>query len=208
MGWICSLIIFIYGLLMAQNEGPVIETVPGTLRDISISDVKAKAEAGDLESMAVYGAALSQGAFGLAQDKKKSIAWFRRAAEKGSIEGASGLGWAFFEGEGVDQNYQDAAKWFLIAAEKGNPIAQERMGYLYFEGKGVPKDPTVAFEWYKKSANQGNEGGICGVGLCYMFGSGVAKNDQEALVWFKKAADRGDPIGKQYYELVKSQQKK
>jgi TPR repeat protein len=43
--------------------------------------------------------------------------------------------------------------------------------------------------------------------MCYLLGRGVEKNDQEALVWFKKAADRGDPIGKQFYELVKSQQK-
>ena len=81
------------------------------------------------------------------------------------------------------------------------------MGYLYSEGKGVPTEPGVALGWYKKSAEQGNEGGICGVGMCYLLGKGVEKNDQEALVWFKKAADRGDPIGKQFYELVKSQQK-
>jgi TPR repeat protein len=43
--------------------------------------------------------------------------------------------------------------------------------------------------------------------MCYLLGKGVEKNDQEALVWFKKAADRGDPIGRQFYELVKSHQK-
>ena len=193
--------------LIGQDGGPEIETVPSTLRDISIEEVKNKAEAGNPEAMATYGAALATGAFGLKQSQNESIRWFKMAAEKGSVDGASGLGWAYFNGEGIEQDYKEAAKWFLIAAEKGNPVAQERMGYLYYEGKGVPQESGVAFGWYKKSAEQGNEGGICGVAMCYLFGKGVEKNDQEALVWFKKAADRGDPIGKQFYELVKSQQK-
>ena len=201
-------IVFVCGFVVGQDEGPKIETIPGTFRDISITDVKTKAEAGDPEAMANYGAALADGAFGLTQNKPESITWFKKAAAKGSIEGASGLGWAFFNGEGVEQNYEEAAKWFLIAAEKGNPVAQERIGYLYSKGKGVPKEPAVAFAWYKKSAEQGNEGGMCGVGFSYLFGEGVSKNDQEALTWFKKAADRGDPLGKEFYELVKSHQKK
>ena len=193
--------------LIGQDGSPKIELVPNTLRDISIEEVKVKADAGNPEAMATYGAALATGAFGLKQSQSESIRWFKMAAEKGSSDGASGLGWAYFNGEGIEQDYKEAAKWFLIAAEKGNPVAQERMGYLYSEGKGVPTEPGVALGWYKKSAEQGNEGGICGVGMCYLLGKGVEKNDQEALVWFKKAADRGDPIGKQFYELVKSQQK-
>lgn len=203
----CSVIV-VWQIALGQDEGPKIETVPSTFRDISIKDVKAKADAGDPIAMANYGAALNEGAFGLVQNKSESIQWFKKAAEKGSVEGASGLGWAYFEGEGVEQNYQEAAKWFLIAAEKGNPVAQERMGYLYSKGKGVSKEPAVAFEWYKKSAEQGNEGGMCGVGFAYLLGEGVEKNDQEALTWFKKAADRGDPLGKQFYEMVKNQQKR
>lgn len=198
---------FFSGLLNGQDGGPKIELAPSSLRDISIEDVKANADAGNPEAMATYGAALATGAFGLKQSQSDSIRWLKMAAEKGSVDGASGLGWAYFNGEGIAQDYKEAAKWFLIAAEKGNPVAQERMGYLYSEGKGVPTEPGVALGWYKKSAEQGNEGGICGVGMCYLLGKGVEKNDQEALVWFKKAADRGDPIGKQFYELVKSQQK-
>jgi|GEM_PF-2036306 len=199
---------FIIGPAIGQDEGPKIETIPSTFRDISIDQIKAKADAGDPTAMASYGAALAEGGFGLTKNKIEAVQWFKKSAEKGGVEGASGLGWAYFEGEGVEQNYQEAAKWFLIAAEKGNPIAQERMGYLYSKGKGVSKEPAVAFEWYKKSAEQGNEGGMCGLGFSYLFGEGVEKNEQEALTWFKKAADRGDPLGKEFYEMVKSQHKK
>jgi uncharacterized protein len=183
------------------------ETVPGNIRDLSIDEIKAKAEAGNADAMAEYAAALGSGSLGLKCDAKESVVWFKKAALKGSGDGASGLGWAYFNGEGVAQDYKEAAKWFLIAAEKGDPIAQERMGYLYSKGLGVAHDVSASFSWYKKSAEQGNEGGICGLGLCYLNGEGVDKNIMEAMKLFKDAAERGDPIGQDLYKAASKDQR-
>ena len=119
---------FFSDYLIGQDGGPKIELVPNTLRDISIEEVKVKADAGNPEAMATYGAALATGAFGLKQSHSESIRWFKMAAEKGSSDGASGLGWAYFNGEGIEQDYKEAVKWHKKSAEQGVSAAQYALG--------------------------------------------------------------------------------
>jgi hypothetical protein len=78
-----------------------------------------------------------------------------KAAEQGDIDRQIELGYMYYEGRGVSQDYSEAAKWFLMAAEQGEAKAQYNMGDMYKEGEGVPQDYDEAAKWYLKAAKQG-----------------------------------------------------
>ena len=47
------------------------------------------------------------------------------SAEQGNVRAMSSLALAYFNGDGVEQNYEEAAKWFGLAAEKSLEKAKE-----------------------------------------------------------------------------------
>ena len=59
-------------------------------------------------------------------------------AEKGDADAQYSLGWAYKNGEGVQQDYAEAVKWFRKAAEQGNALAQNNLGFSYAQRPGRP----------------------------------------------------------------------
>ena len=49
------------------------------------------------------------------------------------------LGYAYRNGEGVEQDYVEAVSWFRLAAEQGNAGAQDNLGYAYRNGEVLSK---------------------------------------------------------------------
>jgi TPR repeat protein len=78
--------------------------------------------------------------------------WFRLAADQGNPRAEDRLGWIYFRGNGVPQDYTEAAKWFRRAADHGNLDAMTRLGNLYREGKGVRRDPDEGRRWINKAS--------------------------------------------------------
>src|SRR5258708_34225129 len=68
----------------------------------------------------------------------------------------SDLGFRYFKGQGVPQDYAEAVRWYRKAAEKGDAKAQYGLGFMYREGQGVPQDYAEAVRWYRKAADQGD----------------------------------------------------
>ena len=66
------------------------------------------------------------------------------------------LGFKYYIGKGVEQDYAKAFEWYLKSATQGNAEAQNNLGELYDKGKGVEQDSAKAFEWYLKAAEQGD----------------------------------------------------
>ena len=64
----------------------------------------------------------------------------------------SNLGYMYYHGLGVDQDYTEALKWNKKAAEQGHALAQNNLGNLYELGLGVDIDFTEAVKWYRKAA--------------------------------------------------------
>ena len=50
------------------------------------------------------------------------------------------LGKIYYEGYGVNQDYQEALKWFNKSAEAGELYGHKRLIDMYYEGTGVEKD--------------------------------------------------------------------
>ena len=102
------------------------------------------------------------------------------------------LGKRYYDGDGVEQNYQIAVEWYKKAAEQGYARAQYNLAQCYMFGRGVEKDERVAVEWYKKAAEQGIPEAQSNLGGCYDNGTGVEKDETKAVEWYKKAAEQRD----------------
>lgn len=91
-----------------------------------------------------------------AGDYIASSNWLIEAGRQGHAEAQSGVGQAFWFGEGVSQSYTEAVKWYRAAAEQGNVDAQFHLGEAYVSGRGVFQDHCKAAQWYRKAAALGN----------------------------------------------------
>lgn len=115
-----------------------------------------------------------------------------KSAQKGDPNAQVQLGWMYYKGKDVAQDYQEALKWFRKAAEHGDAKAQVALGGMYEVGKGVPQNKQQAVMWYQKAAEQGYSKAQYICGLMYFTGAGVSKDYKRALQWFVKASEQGD----------------
>ncbi|MBR0129312.1 MAG: sel1 repeat family protein, partial [Neisseriaceae bacterium] len=67
------------------------------------------------------------------------------------------LGNAYFNGNGVKQNYTQAAKLYEKACNNDEAQSCFNLAYLYHEGKGVKQNKSTAKEYFQKSCNLGNQ---------------------------------------------------
>lgn len=103
------------------------------------------------------------------------------------------IGYRYYLGEGVSQDFTKAADWFYQAAVQGNADAQFALGSLHQNGQGVPQNFVEAAAWYQKAAEQGHANGQYLIGLACREGSGVEKSLVESYKWLCLAAEQGDP---------------
>ena len=112
-------------------------------------------------------------------------------AEEGDANAQALLGFLYYRGSGVSQDYDQARKWFEKAAEQGDTFAQLGLGTIYSAGLGVDKDDAQAAKWYSIAAEQGNVGCQYRLGAMYSEGRGVEKCNIQAHKWLNLAAMRG-----------------
>ena len=73
--------------------------------------------------------------------------------ESGGAETQIKLGFLYYDGKGVLQNYASARKWFTFAAEQGNVSAQYYVSFIY--SMHVPQDLVYAYMWGDIAADNG-----------------------------------------------------
>lgn len=66
------------------------------------------------------------------------------------------LGYDYYLGHGISQDYAQAAIWWRKAAEQGYADAQNNLGVLYNSGKGVPQSYAEAYFWQNLAAARSN----------------------------------------------------
>jgi TPR repeat protein len=108
---------------------------------------------------------------GVTQYYSAAADWFRKAADQGyapaqkalrMAEAEAGdpvaqlnLGFDYYYGRGVTQDYAIAVSWFRKAANQGDKGAQTSLGIMYVKGSGVKQNYTTAISWLRKAADQG-----------------------------------------------------
>jgi len=144
----------IFTLLLASRVA-VVQLVAQQTKDDQkpIEEVKANAEAGDVESEVELGLRYEQGK-GVAKDQVEAMKWYRKAAEQNYAKAQNSLGVCYEKGQGVTKNQAEALKWFRKAAEQNLAMAQYNLAHCFDTGEGVAKDPVEAVKWYRKAAEQ------------------------------------------------------
>ncbi|MGO2126646.1 MAG: tetratricopeptide repeat protein [Psychrobacter sp.] len=82
-------------------------------------------------------------------------------ADQADAKAQYSLGLAYYNGQGVRQDYSKAAKWYQKVANQGDADAdadadaQYMLGLMYDQGEGVRQNNATAKEWFGKSCNNG-----------------------------------------------------
>ena len=104
---------------------------------------------------------------GVAQDYKKAIKLYEKAAKKNYIESQIELADMYIQGQGTKKDFKKAIKWLEKAAKQANVNASSASDAMYliatcyfYGGNGIKKDLVKAKEWMQKSAALGNESAI------------------------------------------------
>jgi serine/threonine protein kinase len=130
-----------------------------------------------------------------AKTDPKSVA-SNKSLTRGLAEAQNTMGWHYYHGDGVKQDYEESFKWFQKAANLGEPNAQFNVGMMYAAGTGAKQDLIEAAKWYKKSAEQGKTSAQLNLGMMYVSGRGIRQNLPEGVKWLSKAAEQGDTTAK------------
>lgn len=162
----------------------------------TLAELRAAAKTGEAQALLDLADELAYGPEATPESTAESVAWYRRAAEKGSADGQHHLGILLWHGEGLEKNQVEAVQWFRRAADQGKASSQYWLASAYEIGQGgLPADPAEAVKWYRRAAEQGHPESQDSLGQMYAEGSGVPQDDAEAVRWFQKAADQHSPSG-------------
>ncbi|MGQ9661139.1 MAG: tetratricopeptide repeat protein [Kiritimatiellia bacterium] len=122
----------------------------------------------------------------------RQVRELRLRAEAGDADAQYELGCFYYEGEGVEQDYQEAFKWYMKAAEQGHNSGLCDVGFCYRNGHGVEQNYAKAIPYYEKAASQGCPTGAFWLGYAYEHGEGVARDIEKACYWYRISMARGD----------------
>jgi TPR repeat protein len=127
-------------------------------------------------------------------DFKTAMEIWRPLAEAGDPAAQTNLGFLYYEGKGVAQNYEEALKWYRMAALTGYPDAAFNLGVAYSEGKGVKPDESQALHWYQLAGDAGYAPAQVILGNLYFRGDGIAADQKTGADWYLKAAEQDDVV--------------
>ena len=100
-----------------------------------------------------------QNGWGVPQDDKEAVYWYKLAAEQGDAKAQYNLGVMYDVGEGVPQDDKEAVRWYTLAAEQEHAKAQYNLGVMYALGEGVIKDYVYAHMWGNIASMNENDKG-------------------------------------------------
>jgi len=169
---------------------------------------KRSAAMGDTKAQTSLAWCYSKG-FGTGKNMPEALKWYRKTADKGSVDAMLGAGYLYLLGKDVELNYVESFKFLSKAVDIMSsksfvellysshkdflPEAQYNLGVMYVYGGGVDIDFVKAVDLFEKAAN----GGMIDakVALCEVYcigGPGVEKNFNKAYLHIKDAAEAGN----------------
>lgn len=144
-------------------------------------------EKGDRAAMTLLGELYANG-FGVNQDDKKAVEWYKLAADRGDRDAMFALAMLHLAGRAGPPNREEAAKLLAAAAKLGHPAASYDLGLFYLEGKLFPTDFARAAELFRAAAEAGNPEAQYALATLYKDGKGVPKDLAEAARLLAAAA--------------------
>lgn len=127
-------------------------------RSDGLTQLIARAEAGDTLSQYLLGMRYQHGIQGVAQDYNQMRRWYRAAADQGDADAQFWLAVADLNGWGAPKNDPQSFALLLSAARQGHAEAQTQLGVSYRDARGTARNMDEAESWFRKAAEQGSEG--------------------------------------------------
>jgi TPR repeat protein len=169
---------------------------------LTLAELKAAAEAGDVEAQVSLGTAYALGS--AKGTMEEAISWWKKAADQGSTKAQIALGTRYAQGMGVEQNGMEALMWFEMA-EKEDASADSSVGAMYEHGTGVVRSYEIAADWYRKGAERGDGMSQWSLGVFYENGMGVPFDFTQAKKWYAAAVAHGYGGAQRDLDRVKNQ---
>ena len=101
----------------------------------------------------------------LKKQRPPVVAELLKPAEQGDREAQCKLGFAYADGKGMEQNFEQACRWFELAARQGHPEAQFSLGVLTESGEGTTQDSAQAAAWFRKASAKPSSGLVAHIKL-------------------------------------------
>lgn len=93
---------------------------------------------------------------------------------------------AYYEGEGVTQDYEEAFHLFEYLLKQGDYSVLSYLGYMYENGFGVEEDIVRAAEYYEQGSVISDQKCLYYLGMCYLNGKGRDRDENMALSCLKQ----------------------
>ena len=123
-----------------------------------------------------------------------------RQCNNGNAGSCVKLGFLYYNGDGVKQDYKKAREFYNKACEMGEALGCSALGDLYYN---VKQDYKKAREFWSKACEMGDANGCVLLGFLYQYGEGVRKDYNKAMEFFGKACDLGEQKGCDKYKEIK-----
>ena len=173
-----------YGLAVCYANGNGIAKDEGIARQWLLK----AADAGHVKAQLLASEWLIKGVGG-SKDPEAGVKYCEKAALQDDPEAIAVLGYYYFDGKIIPQDYPKAIESFSRACEKGSESAAYMLGYCYREGLGVETNAVKAFEYFKLADERKSLPGAYALGVAYENGVGVTVDYTEALGGYTRACD-------------------
>lgn len=172
----------------SSSLGYMLMTGEGIAQDLREAErrLEMAAEAGNSTAMCNLGVLLSS------SSPERSIEWFERAADAGSLRALKNLAASYSTGSGVPLDKAKAAEYYGKAADLGDADSMCVLASMLRNGDGVPMDKAKAAELYRKAADLGDSEAQYDLAFMLDSGEGVPQDRAESERLFKLSADQGD----------------
>lgn len=181
---------------------------PSQLSPLEVSQLQAKADAGDASAQTKLGKAYQDGN-GVPQNDALAVKWFRKAADQGDARAENELGIRYRTGQGVNQNKEEAVRWYRKAAKHGSPEAMFNLGASFYNGEGVGSNEYSAYAWFLLAQEAGDKAAndavrrtaadmspketadtLMDISEMYEKGEELPQSGAQSMSWLRKAAEK------------------
>ena len=142
------------------------------------------AEAGSVYALTYLGEDYYYGRNGCPPDKEKAYAFWKTAAEAGSVLAMYSMAFGCERGECVEKDFELAYMYTLMAIEHGFPRAYRMLGFMYWYGEFFDEDDDKAVEMFEEAISRGDHLSYCYLGRVYGYSF---KNYEKQKECYEKA---------------------
>ena len=131
-----------------------------------------------------------------------AIALFEQAANAGNNTAKFMLGYAYYTGVGIEQNFYEAVRLIRDAANANFDEAQYMLAKIYVNGDGIAQNYTNAVKYYRKAIGQGNTQAMMDLAQILTEGKMYPRNFVQAHILYNIASVYGIEDATEYREAL------